>query len=114
MPTRFAIDNLTPQTVYTPRDAAEVAQILAQCNAEKCAVVPWGGGTLQHLGNPPTRYDAVLQTANLNQIVEYAADDLTATFEAGMTLADIDRVLSEHNQFLPIDVPHPERATIGG
>ncbi len=110
----FALNGISPQTIYTPPDANELAQILAQCNSEKRAVVPWGGGTLQHIGNAPKQYDAVIQTTNLNQVVEYAFDDLTATFGAGMTLAEIERVLSEHGQFLPLDVPHPERATIGG
>ncbi len=114
MPLTFALDGISPQRIYTPPDANELAQVLAQCNAEKCAVVPWGGGTLQHLGNAPSQYNAVLQTTNLNQVIEYAYDDLTATFGAGMTLAEIERVLSEHGQFLPLDVPHPERATIGG
>lgn len=110
----FSLDGITPQTVYEPRDADELAQILAQCNAQNCAVVPWGGGTLQHLGNPPARYDAVMLTRNLNQVVEYAFDDLTITVGAGMTLANLERVLGENGQFLPIDVPHPARATIGG
>jgi glycolate oxidase FAD binding subunit len=110
----FSLDGFAPQHILSPRDASELAQMLAQCNTEGCAVVPWGGGTLQHLGNSPARYDAVLQTALLNHVVEYAFDDLTATFGAGMTLAGIDRVLGEQGQFLPLDVPHPERATIGG
>lgn len=111
---KFALGGIAPQTIYTPRDAPELAQILAQCNSEKRAVVSWGGGTLQHIGNAPSQYNAVIQTTNLNQVVEYAFDDLTATFGAGMTLAEIERVLNEHGQFLPLDVPHPERATIGG
>jgi len=110
----FSLNGISPQTIYTPRDARELAQILAQCNSEKRAVVAWGGGTLQHLGNAPSRYDAVIQTTQLNQVIEYAFDDLTATFGAGMTLAEIERALNEHGQFLPLDVPHPERATIGG
>ena len=114
MPTNFALDGIFPQTIYEPRDADELAQRLAECNAEKHAVVPWGGGTLQHLGNAPTRYDAVILTRNLNQVVEYAADDLTITVGAGMTLANIERVLGENGQFLPLDIPHPSRATIGG
>ncbi len=110
----FALGDLSPQTVYEPRDADELTQILKQCDAENCAVVPWGGGTLQQLGNPPTRYDAVISTRNLNQVIEYAFDDLTITVGAGMTLANVNRVLSEHGQFLPLDIPHPTRATIGG
>jgi glycolate oxidase FAD binding subunit len=114
MTTNFGLGGLTPQTIYEPREAQELAQLLAQCNAESRAVVPWGGGTLQYLGNAPARYDAVISTRNLNQVVEYAFDDLTITVGAGMTLANINRVLGEHGQFLPLDVPHPSRATIGG
>lgn len=110
----FSLDGIPPQTIYRPRDARELAEILAQCNVEKRAVAPWGGGTLQHLGNAPKQFDAVIQTTNLNQVIDYAFDDLTATFGAGMTLAEIERVLNEHGQFLPLDAPHPERATIGG
>ncbi len=114
MPTDFSLDGLTPPRTYAPRDAAELAQILAQCNAENHTVIPWGGGTLRHIGNIPARYDAALSTTHLNHIVEYAADDLTGTFGAGMTIAELDRILGEHGQFLPMDVPHPDRATIGG
>jgi len=111
---KFSLDGMSAAEIFSPRDAEALARALAECNEQKRAVVPWGGGTLQHLGNAPARYDAVIQTTNLNQVVEYAYDDLTATFGAGMTMADIERVLSEHGQFLPIEVPHPERATIGG
>ena len=114
MTSPFSLHTLVPKNILTPRDAQELAQLLAQCNTDKSTVVPWGGGTLQHLGNLPTRHDNVLQTTNLNQVIEYAADDLTATFSAGMTIDEISRVLSENGQFLPLDVPHPERATLGG
>jgi glycolate oxidase FAD binding subunit len=110
----YAVGDLVPQKIYSPRDAQELAQILAECNSNNTALVPWGGGTLQHLANSPARYNAVLCTTGLNQVIEYAADDLTATFGAGMTLTEIDRVLSENGQFLPLDVPHPDRSTIGG
>lgn len=114
MTSQFSLQNLAPKNILAPRDADELAQLLAQCNAEQSIVIPWGGGTLQHLGNLPTRYDSVLQTTQLNQVIEYAADDLTATFGAGMTIAEIAAVLNENGQFLPLDVPHPERATLGG
>jgi glycolate oxidase FAD binding subunit len=107
-------DAIRPSQNFSPRDADELAQVLAQCNAEKRAVVPWGGGTLQHLGNPPARFDTVIQTRMLDQVIEYAFDDLTITVGAGMTLAEINRVLGEHGQFLPLDLPYPARATIGG
>lgn len=110
----FALSGLRASEILAPRDAGELAQRLAACNAGNRAVVPWGGGTLQHLGNLPARFDAVIQTTNLNQVVEYAYDDLTITVQAGMTLTEIANVLAAQGQFLPLDVPHPEEATIGG
>lgn len=100
--------------ILTPDSPAALAAILAECNAARRAVIPYGGGTLQHLGNAPARRDTQLMLTQLNRVVEYAFDDLTITVEAGMTVAELSAVLGEHKQFLPIDVPHPERATIGG
>lgn len=110
----FSLDGLRTSDIFAPRDAGELAQFLAECNTGNRAVVPWGGGTLQHLGNAPARLDAVIRTTNLNQVVEYAYDDLTITVQAGMTLAEIAGVLAAQGQFLPLDVPYPEDATIGG
>lgn len=110
----FSLNGMSPAQIFAPRDAKELAQLLAQCNVDNCAVVPWGGGTLQHLGNFPARFDAVIQTTNLNQVVDYAYDDLTITVQSGMTLAAIAKVLAAQGQFLPVDAPQPELATIGG
>jgi FAD/FMN-containing dehydrogenase len=38
---------------------------------------------------------------------------MTATVEAGMTLADLQSVLARGGQWLAIDPPHPERVTVG-
>jgi glycolate oxidase FAD binding subunit len=50
----------------------------------------------------------------LNRIVDYQPADMTVTVEAAMTLARLQEVLGEHGQWLPIDPPLPEQATIGG
>ena len=49
----------------------------------------------------------------LNRVIEYTPEDMTITVEAGMTLAALQKKLSEHGQWLPLDPPHPERATLG-
>jgi FAD/FMN-containing dehydrogenase len=49
----------------------------------------------------------------LNRVVDYPADDLTITVEAGMTIAELNHVLAKHRQWLPVDVPQPDRTTIG-
>src|SRR5205085_12417422 len=50
----------------------------------------------------------------LNAVVDYQPDDLTLTVQAGVTVAEVGRLLQERGQMLPLDVPLPEQATIGG
>src|SRR5262249_46542958 len=55
-----------------------------------------------------------LSTAELNQVIDYPARDLTITVQAGITMQKLQETLATENQWLPIDVPSPERASIGG
>ena len=50
----------------------------------------------------------------LNRVIDYPAADMTITVEAGMTIAELNRLLAEQRQWLPVDVPWPDRATVGG
>jgi glycolate oxidase FAD binding subunit len=102
-----------PRTI-APADAHELAATLRACADEHAAVVAWGGGTLQSLGNAPARCDALLSLEHLRGIVDYEPRDLTAGVLAGTTLAEIARTLGEFGQQLPFDAPFPARATIGG
>ena len=66
------------------------------------------------LGAPPKGAEMALATGNLNIIVAYQPADLTVTAQAGVTVADLQATLREHGQALPLEVPLPARATIGG
>ena len=50
----------------------------------------------------------------VDQVLAHNAADLTATVEAGIRVSRLQEVLAEHGQFLAIDPPLPDRATIGG
>jgi glycolate oxidase FAD binding subunit len=113
-PGDFALDGFTPQAVVTPRSAAEVSVALAEAHAAGRAVVPWGGGTHQGLGNRLSRYDLALCTAGLDRILEYHPADMIVTVEAGVTLAALQAHLGEAGQFVPLEAEDPARATIGG
>jgi len=39
---------------------------------------------------------------------------LTITVEAGMTVAELAKRLASEGQRLPVDIPQPDRATVGG
>src|SRR5205814_2314689 len=49
----------------------------------------------------------------LNRLLEHKAEDMTATVQAGMSLADLQKELARRGQWLPIDPPNPERLSIG-
>src|SRR5205807_9828714 len=50
----------------------------------------------------------------LNQVIDYPARDMTITVQAGITVAKLQEILAAENQQLPVDVPLPEQATLGG
>ena len=113
-PLRYAVDSRVPQDVLHIASLAEIEQALASASARNLAVVPVGGRTMLGLGMPPRRYDLALDLSGMNQLVDYEPNDFTITVEAGMTLADLQRRLAVNGQFLPLDHPRFERATLGG
>jgi glycolate oxidase FAD binding subunit len=110
----FAIDGLRPGLAVSPSRPADVAEALKLATESAGVVVPWGGGTQKSLGTPPERFDLALDLRRLNRVVEYEPADLTVTVEAGMRLSELQRLLGERGQWLPLDPPLPDAATIGG
>src|SRR5262245_61141846 len=99
--------------VVEPATTAEVAEILARANRERLRVLTRGAGTKPACGEEP-RADVVLSTAKLDAVVAHRHGDLTATVQAGASLAGVNRVLAERGQWIPLDPPWADRATIGG
>jgi glycolate oxidase FAD binding subunit len=101
-------------TPIAPANQREIAEALKDASGAGLTVIPTGGGTKLGWGNPPSRSDAMLSTERVNRVVEHAWSDLTATVEAGCTVAALQQTLAAHGQRLAVDVLWPERATIGG
>jgi glycolate oxidase FAD binding subunit len=110
----IAIDGLTPAAHARPESAEAFAAALREANEAGQAVAPLGGGTQLDLGSPPSHLDLALETTALDRVVEYEPADLTVTVEAGIRFAELQRLLGEQGQFLALDPPADERATIGG
>lgn len=110
----YAVDELTPRDVVAPETEEQTASVLAEARAAETAVVPVGGGSMLHVGNPPLRYDVALSTRALRGIVEYNPADLTVVVRGGTTLDELGAELAAHGQFLPLLAPLPDRATVGG
>ena len=109
-----AIDGVVPGVVAQPPTPAALAKTLAWATETGRTVAVRGGGTKLGWGPPPGPIDLLLSTTAMNVVDEHRHDDLTATVQAGATLTETNAVLSRHRQWLPLDPPWSDRATIGG
>ena len=111
---RFAVDGVVPALIARPGTQDEVAQVVSACAAAGAAMVPWGGGTGMGMGNPPERVEVVVRLDRLDRIVEFDADNLCVTVEAGMPLGRLQELVAGSRELLPFDPPHGEKVTLGG
>lgn len=111
---QLTIDGVSATESAVPGDAQEMADVLAEAAALGKAVTPIGGGTALTLGNPPERVDVALSTERLAGIIDYEPTDLVLSVGAGARFGDVQAVLAEHGQRLPLDPPGAGDATIGG
>jgi glycolate oxidase FAD binding subunit len=95
-------------------DVSELQALVREAVAANEAVYPVGGQTLLDYGLPPSRPGRAIDLRGLARVIDYPARDMTITVEAGITVGDLQKVLGKENHRLPVDVPHPERATLGG
>jgi glycolate oxidase FAD binding subunit len=108
-----AIDGVIPRHVALPESPEELAQILADASRDRQLIVLRGGGSKLGWGRVPSRVDLVIGTEKLNRLLAHRHGDMTVTAQAGMPLAELNRRLAEHRQYLPIESAF-EPATIGG
>ena len=108
------VDGVPVGDVVAPESAEQVAALLREAADRGHGVIPTGRGTQLALGNPPRRADVAVSTANLGGILDYEPTDLVLSVGAGARLGDVQAVLGEHGQWLPIDPPGGDDATIGG
>ena len=78
------------------------------------SILPCGNGTKLNWGGLVSSPKLVVSTQKLNRIIDHAVEDLTVTVEAGVKLSDLQAILREFKQFLPIDPTYTDDATIGG
>jgi len=110
----MTIAGVAPRNAVTPSGIGELAGVVRELYADGKPFAFVGGGTELELGNAPLALDTVVATTACNRVIDYAPEDQTITVEAGMTVAAVCAALAEHHQFLALDVPDPERTTIGG
>ena len=97
-----------------PASVDEFAEALRDCGGRKQTVELGGAFTKRTMGDVIAESDAVLSTRELGRVLAYEPKDLTVSVEAGMCYQDLQQTLRAEGQFLPLDPPLSERATVGG
>jgi alkyldihydroxyacetonephosphate synthase len=107
-----------PDAVVCPGSHREVTDVLAACDADGIAVVPFGGGTSVVGGVEPLRdgFPAAitLDLRRMNRLVAADRTSLTATFEPGSSGPRAEALLASRGLTLGHYPQSFEFATIGG
>jgi glycolate dehydrogenase FAD-binding subunit len=110
----YQIDGTIPTVVVRPGSTQEVVEIVKFAAGEKLAIVPTGSRTKLSMGMPSRKYDLALDMTRMDRVVAYDPGDLTLSVEPGIQLPKLADTLAEHRQFVPLEVPFMDRATVGG
>ena len=110
----FVVEGRTPEVAVFPGSIAEVRAVVALAADDGVPITPWGGGTAAAVGMPAAWSGLVLGLTRLNRVIEHEPGDLTVTVEAGLTIAALQTALRARGQWLSLDPPDADRATLGG
>lgn len=100
--------------VACPHSIDELSKVMTLAYQKGWAVLIAGQGSKLSWGGLVKKSDLVVSTAGLNRLIEHAVADMTVTVEAGMPFTQLQTLLAEHQQWLPLDPAYPDQATIGG
>lgn len=100
--------------VESPASPAQLAELMRDCQSANQRIELAGARSKVRMGGPITDPDVRIETKQLNRVLAYDPRDLTISVEAGMRYADLTALLKEKKQFLPIEPPFSNEATIGG
>ena len=114
--------SLPPPTSYhktmpaevAPSSLNELSELLQDCGSAKKTVELGGNFTKRAMGGEIAEADVIVSTRQMNHVLAYEPKDLTISVEAGMSFRELRETLAANGQFLPLDPPFSENATIGG
>lgn len=91
---------------FVPDTVEELQRVIAQHHRDRhplCLSSRWAA---------PADSSKGLALSKLQSVIDYPHRDMTITVQTGIPVAELQRVLAEQNQWLPLDVPRPETVSI--
>lgn len=102
-----------PDVLIKVRSTEEISEIMKYAYEQELPVVVRGAGTGLVGAAVALRGGIMLETTQMNQILELDEENLTVTAEPGVLLMELAQFVEEHGFFYPPD-PGEKSATIGG
>ena len=100
--------------MHTPETSEQLAEAVQRAARHERTIALSGNGTKSRMAGPIGRPDEYISTAGLNRVLEYEPRDLTISVEAGLPWRELERLLAENRQMVPLDPPFADGATVGG
>ena len=102
--------------VLKPAITSEVSEILKLASATKTAIVPQGGNTGLVGGQipNPNGYEVIVNLSRMNRVRSIDPKEFTITVDAGVTLAEIQKVADNVNRLFPLSLASEGTCQIGG
>ncbi|MEX0937182.1 MAG: FAD-binding oxidoreductase [Pirellulales bacterium] len=109
------LDSTLPlDTQLAPASQDEFVAAVREAVASRTPIYTIGGGTSLDYGLPAKTPGLGIATTGTGRVVDYPARDMTITVESGITIDTLAATLAAERQWLPIDVPESDLATLGG
>ena len=108
-----AVAGVAPRYVAAPATEEQASALLTAAAGLGLAVLPRGGGTRLAWGAAPSRCDLVVDTGQLNAVLEHSAGDQVVRAQAGVPVAALAQILATAGQRLAVD-PADSGGTVGG
>nr|WP_279118990.1 FAD-binding oxidoreductase [Snodgrassella alvi] len=105
-------------TVLQPHTVSAVQEIMRYCHQQHIPVTPQGGNTGLCGGATPHASVAgkgiILSLSKLNRMRKLNLADNTITVEAGMILAEVQKIAQTANRYFPLSLASEDSCQIGG
>jgi glycolate dehydrogenase FAD-binding subunit len=97
-----------------PETTEQLASILRDAASTHQTIRLGGNFSKDRLGGTPCPAQVTVSTSALNRLLKYDPRDLTVSVQAGMKFSDLERILAEQRQMLPLDPGWAGQSTVGG
>jgi len=103
-----------PGVVVFPENTKQVQELIFLSRQTKTSIYPRGAGTCLSGGPVPLSKGVVISFQKMNKIIEIDPDNLTATVQPGVIIADLNNAVSKYGLLYPPDPGSMATATVGG